>query len=153
MRLTQHFHLPEFIASETAERLGIPNRPTTEHMRNIAQLAYAMECLRSGVYNNEYSMVITSGYRCPQLNAAVKGVKTSAHATGYAADFYFKGRPILVAARDVADFLKDSDLPFDQFILETGRAVMHFSVGPKFRRQILTQEAGPGTPVVPGIVT
>jgi zinc D-Ala-D-Ala carboxypeptidase len=34
---------------------------------------------------------ITSAYRNPQVNAAVGGVPTSAHALGHAADFHVDG--------------------------------------------------------------
>ena len=56
------------------------------------------------------------GYRCPRLNNAVGGAKTSQHVTGEAADIYVadaKGRAELFS---IIYYL----LPYDQLIWERG---------------------------------
>ena len=89
---------------------------------------------------------VTSGYRNPQVNAAVGGVPNSAHALGFAADFHVHGFHDLEAAKRI----RDSGLTFDQLIYEKNRCV-HLSVDPRMRRQVLRQPGGPGSPVHPGL--
>lgn len=66
---------------------------------------------------------ITSGYRSPSHNVSINGSKTSQHVAtpSYcAADFQVVGGDLVV----VFDWIrKESFLPFDQVILEYGRAV------------------------------
>lgn len=82
--LTPHFRLSEFIRSATAEARGIDNTPPDSVIvRLIALCIYVLEPLRAAV---GHPIVITSGYRCPALNAAVGGVAGSQHMLGEAAD-------------------------------------------------------------------
>ena len=72
---------------------------------------------------------IHSGYRCPDLNAAIGGSSTSQHPKGQAADFHVVGVPL----QTVFDWIrKESGLPFGQVILE-GRipSWIHLSTGTK----------------------
>ena len=82
-KLTEHFALEEFTNSTTALALGIENTPTATHMKNLQKLAEGMEEVRA-LFNKVIE--ITSGYRNPQINKAVGGVKNSAHALGWAAE-------------------------------------------------------------------
>jgi zinc D-Ala-D-Ala carboxypeptidase len=61
---------------------------------------------------------VTSGYRCPGLNAIVGGSKTSAHCRGLATDNVPVGRNIFDAFVELADA---KELPYDQIIFEFGR--------------------------------
>ena len=146
MQLSPHFHLDEFTRSSTAQSLGDPNRPTRAHLANLQRLAAGMEKVRAICGGRPIR--ITSGYRNPRVNRAVGGVPTSAHAKGDAADFEVEGLSPMAAAR----LVRDSDLVFDQLILETGRGVVHISFDPRERRQVLTQKGGPGTPVQTGLI-
>ena len=89
---------------------------------------------------------ITSGYRDPQVNAAVGGVKKSAHALGHAADFHVADMHDLAAAKRI----RDSKLKFDQLIYEKNRCV-HISFDPQMRRQVMRQPGGPGSKCFPGL--
>lgn len=74
-------------------------------------------------------VVIHSGYRCPDLNAAIGGSSTSQHPKGEAADFHVVG----VSLQEVFDWIrKESGLPFGQVILE-GKIPLwvHLSTGTK----------------------
>jgi zinc D-Ala-D-Ala carboxypeptidase len=143
MQLTEHFALEEFTHSSTAIALGIENTPTDEHMANLQNLAEQMERVRA-LFNK--LIEITSAYRNPEVNAAVGGVPTSAHAVGHAADFHVHGLEDL----DAAKVIRDSDLKFDQLIYEKNRCV-HISFDPRMRQQVLRQPGGPNSPVHPGL--
>jgi putative chitinase len=142
--------MSEFLRSDTAERLKINNQPTLSHERNLRRTMRLMEDVRK-IGNGPIK--ITSGYRNPELNRAVGGVKDSDHALGHACDFYFPKWPIKLAAPELATALAGHPtLVWDQFILEADRGVMHISFHPRARRQILTQTGGPGSPIVEGII-
>lgn len=155
MQLTRHFALEEFTRSDKAKELGVLNSPEPKERIALGQLAYALECIRSGCWNNERAIHITSGFRDARVNAAVGGTKTSHHRKGYAADFYVEGISIERAAKEVESFLIDTDLPFDQLIFEPSRGIIHLSVypGKGYRRQYLTQRGGAGTKIEEGIIT
>jgi zinc D-Ala-D-Ala carboxypeptidase len=149
VQLSEHFSLAEFIISSKALSMGIENTPTEAHMKNLKNLAACMEQVRA-LFNRPIE--ITSAYRNPQVNAAVGGVKKSAHAEGHAADFHVDGLHDLEAAKRI----RDSGLVFDQLIYEENRCV-HISFDPegsgtgKPRRHVRRQPGGPNTPVFEGL--
>jgi len=148
---TEHFRMAEFLKSDTALRLGIPNMPSKEHEKNLRRTMKYMEVVRQMGHG---PIKITSGYRCPVLNKAVGGVPDSDHALGFACDFLFPKWATRFAAPELATALvghPDLWVPFDQFILEEDRGVMHISFHPRHRRQIKTQVGGPGSPIIEGI--
>jgi hypothetical protein len=86
-QLTPHFTLEEFTDSQTAARKGIHNVPpegSTER-KNLQRAAETMEKVRALL--DDKPVLISSGYRSPQVNAAVGGSKNSAHMSGLAVDF------------------------------------------------------------------
>src|SRR5262245_15071723 len=87
--LTPHFTLEEFIVSQTAARLGLPNMPTGQERTNIQRTAEIMEKVRTIL--GDRPLLISSGYRSPQVNKAVGGSSTSAHMSGLAVDFTVPG--------------------------------------------------------------
>ena len=111
-QLSQHFSLVEFTRSATAEKLGICNEPPVTVVSNLQCLCQkVLEPLR--VYADT-PIVISSGYRCQQLNEAVGGVKNSQHCTGEAADIHL---PDIKTGRAWFDFIARF-LVFDQLIWE-----------------------------------
>ena len=116
-RLSPHFTLDEFVFSQTAARKGIDNTPTQDIIDNLERVAAVMEEVRDllGV-----SVRISSGYRSPRLNKAIKGSKTSRHMLGLAADFT---APEFGTPKDVALTIAASAIEFDQLIYEYGRWV------------------------------
>lgn len=141
--LTEHFALEEFTLSSTALALGIENTPTPLHLQHLQKVAENMERVRA-LFNKVIE--ITSGYRNPQINAAVGGSPTSAHALGWAADFHVHGVADLAAAK----VIRDSGIRFDQLIYEKNRCV-HLSFDPRLRQQVLRQPGGPNSPVHRGL--
>jgi putative chitinase len=143
MQLSTHFSLEEFTRSDTATKLKIANNPTPAHLENLKHLAERMEAVRA-LFDKPIG--ISSGYRNPQLNAAVGGVPNSAHALGHAADFHVDGLDDLAAAKQI----RDSELKFDQLIYEKGRCV-HISFDPAMRQQVMRQPGGPGSQCFMGL--
>ena len=111
MKLTANFSLNELTKSQTAERKGIDNTPSTEHQENLKSLCTAiLQPVR-----DHFSKVVSvsSGYRSPELCTAIGSKITSQHAKGQAADFEIFG----VSNKELADYI-DSELHYDQLILE-----------------------------------
>lgn len=130
----KYFTLDELIHSDTADRLGIDNTPTSEAVSNINDLVTnVLDNLRDGWGR---PIIVTSGYRCKELNAAVGGTRNSQHLKGQAADIIsndFDG-----FRRFVRRWCKDND--FDQCIFEhSGNSEwIHISyVEGRNRRQML----------------
>src|SRR5260370_378354 len=115
MNLSPHFTLEEFTLSTTASQRGINNKPGPEIVAELTRLAQTMEEVRLAL--GAKPIVITSGYRCPALNAAVGGVADSAHLYGRACDFIVPGfgSPLLVCQ---ALDLVIEELELDQLIHE-----------------------------------
>jgi zinc D-Ala-D-Ala carboxypeptidase len=115
--LSEHFSLAEFTISETAARLGLDNEPDAKAFKNLQQLADVMEQVRSLCGDNP--VTILSGYRAPEVNAAVGGSSTSAHMVGLAADFIVPefGDPLTICLT-LEPML--NDLGVDQLIWEFG---------------------------------
>ena len=121
MKISTHLSLDEVIKSATATRLGIDNTPTEEHTENLKAFAGAIfEPLR--VHFGK-PIHVSSGYRCPALNAAVPGsARKSQHQEGEALDLDQQGKNTGVTNREVFLWLRDNT-PFDQLIWEFGTEV------------------------------
>ena len=122
MVLSQHFVLGEFLKSATATKYNINNTPLKCHIMRLQNLAVrSLEPIRQHL---KLPIQVTSGFRCPELNERVKGVPTSQHMKGEAADLTIpvKHRPFSVtndeqAARLLLMYAKQY-ADYDQLILE-----------------------------------
>lgn len=111
MKLSTHFSLAEFTKSQTAERKGIDNTPTQDHIEKMKILCVSvLEPLRTEF---DKPIMINSGYRSPDLCEAIGSKSTSQHAKGEAADIEIPG----VDNAELATYIQDN-LNFDQLILE-----------------------------------
>lgn len=82
--LSRDFKLREFVQSYTAERLGLANIPSDIVIQNLERLCILiLQPIRDFLCS---PIIISSGYRSPALNSAVKGAKHSYHLLGRAAD-------------------------------------------------------------------
>ena len=110
MNLSQNFSLRELTKSQTAERKGISNEPTEEHIENLKLLCTnVLQKVR-----DEFGVVsISSGYRSQALCQAIGSKITSQHARGQAADFECYS----VDNNKLFNWIVDN-LEFDQAILE-----------------------------------
>lgn len=84
MKLSKNFTLEELTFSLTANNHGIDNTPNTEQKAALKRLC--VEVLQPIRDAWGQPIVVSSGYRCPKLNAAIGGVKNSQHLQGQAAD-------------------------------------------------------------------
>ena len=145
MKLSPHFDLNEFTASETAARKRIDNTPTPAVVENLKRLCEVLEQVRNVLGR---PVVITSGYRSPAVNQAVGGAATSQHCFGLAADITVTGMTPL----QVCQAIQRSGIQFDQLIHEF-EAWTHISIPPLGRGprgQTLTYKHGRA--VISGIV-
>lgn len=116
MKISDHLTLREVTKSNTADRRGIDNTPTDEHLENLKVVAEKVfEPLR-----NHFGVPIgiSSGYRSEELNKAVRGSKTSHHCKGMAldidADIFGK-----ITNKEIFNFILHN-LEFTQLIWEFG---------------------------------
>lgn len=128
----KYFTIKELCKSSTATQKRIDNTPNSEIVNNLKQLVdQVLDPLRK-----RYGKPITvnSGYRCEQLNKAVKGAVNSQHIKGLAAD---------ITAGSAAEnkilfqLVQELNLPFDQLIDEKKFSWIHVSVSNKPRKQVL----------------
>ena len=111
MQLTSNFSLKELTVSDTATRLGLDNTPNETVTANLKTLAEKI--LQPVREHYGKSVKVNSGYRAPEVNAAVGGSKTSDHCKGQAADIEITG----VANGDLAKYIAEN-FKFTQVILE-----------------------------------
>lgn len=123
MKLTEHFSLDEL----TKTSCGLDNIFTLEVVRNLLYVAFYLEHLRRFTG----PIKVNSGYRSPEVNKAVGGVKNSQHITGSAVDITFGS-----VSQNKARFEDISRYGgFDQLILEGGGQWIHLSVLPPWETQ------------------
>lgn len=141
--LSPHFTLEELTASATAAQRHIENVPGETAVHNLRRLAFTLEEVRELL---GCALLVSSGYRCPTLNAAVGGARTSAHPDGRAADL----RPATGTLEAAFGLVKASPIPYDQVIIErtqAGAAWIHLGIareGERPRRQALSAGGASG---------
>ena len=111
MQLSANFTLDEMTKSQTATRLSINNQPTKEEIENMRQLCvHILQPVRSFFAK---PIIISSGYRSPELSEKIGSSSKSQHCKGMAADIEIMG----VSNKELADWIHRS-CNYDQLILE-----------------------------------
>lgn len=130
----KYFTMKELTKSLTADKLGIDNTPTPEASAQLSNLVtHVLDPLRE-MYGKP--ITVNSGYRCPKLNAAVGGAKSSQHMRGNAADITAGSK---TENKKLFELIRDN-LPFDQLLNESDYSWVHVSYvsTSKNRKQILS---------------
>ena len=122
------FSIEELTKSATAKRLGIDNTPSDNIKKNlILFINTVLDPIREDWGG---PITVSSGYRCPELNAKVGGAKTSGHLYGYCADLQVKGgmKKIRELANFIFEWMKDHHMKFDELLFEHSGGVtwLHF---------------------------
>jgi zinc D-Ala-D-Ala carboxypeptidase len=138
MQLTENFSLAEMVKSETALRQGLDNTPGDVEIENLRILCeQVLQPLRTAY---QRGIKVNSGFRHPNVNAAVGGSRTSDHCKGQAADIEIPG----VANYDLALYISQY-FNFTQLILEfytpgiPDSGWVHVSYDPaNLKRQVMT---------------
>jgi len=120
-----NFSMSELISSSTANMYKINNMPDINSLDNLLLLIVnTLQPVRDLIGK---PMIVTSGYRCPQLNKhpAIGGSSTSEHVKGMACDFVITG----MSVSDIVSKIRHSNIPFNQLIEEHGKngAWVHIS--------------------------
>lgn len=139
--LSKHFNLSELAGTSHKALLKENRKEALENFQLIEDLALFAEQVRAFI---NVPMVITSGFRCEELNKAVGGVKTSQHRFFRAIDFIPKGMDL----DECFSRLKMSNLVYGQLIKEHSGSSewIHVSMGDK--RENLIYKDGKYTKVL-----
>ena len=153
-RLSPHFSLGE-LCKTSVNTLG-GNIPSHEDIENLKRLCTWLEELRErynrqyvetrrqgvqGVQDNteEEPIIITSGYRSPEVNKCVGGAYSSNHLTGCAVDIRCVGvEQAIRYATILLDTADEWKQDYDELLIERnrhGRYWVHFAVRPKDNRR------------------
>ena len=111
MQLSKNFSLSEMEKSSTGNRLGIKNKAGSGEIKNLTDLCY--EVLEPVRAKFDKPIIITSGYRSPELCEAIGSKATSQHTKGQAVDFEIAGVNNLAIGLWLTN-----NVNFDQYIQE-----------------------------------
>lgn len=133
-----NFTITEMVQSSTAEKLNIDNTPPSIVKVHLTETITLLESIRQewGRYCEQQGLGtpairVSSGYRSPELNKAVGGVKTSAHVLGYAADIVpVNGKQDEFEAF-MAEVFARKGYAYDQIIVENSKTARWVHVGYK----------------------
>ena len=125
----KYFKLSELTSSATAQREGIDNRPTecAYHLLHVL-VEQLLDPIREAWGE---PIVVSSGYRCRELNELVGGAKHSHHMLGCAAD-------IIAGNKDdhrslfqlIVQLQQEGHIRFTQLIWESDGRWLHISYVP-----------------------
>lgn len=97
--------------SNTANKNNIKNIPPDYAIKNMTRL---YEAIYKPLVELFGDIIITSGYRCNELNAMVGGAPSSQHTDGEAMDFVIERAPVA----DIVFRIAIENILFDQLINE-----------------------------------
>lgn len=127
-----YFTLQELTKSNTAIAKKLDNTPDEQVIKNLNTLVdNVLDPLRK-LYGKP--IIVTSGYRSPEVNRSVNGATSSQHALGEAVDISVGSKE---ENKKLFSLIKDN-LPFDQLINEHDYSWVHVSYREgRLRKQIL----------------
>ena len=123
---TEYFKSWEITNSTKAKENNIDNTPTEDEIiNNLNHTLQRLNTIREG---DGKPIIISSGYRCPELNELVGGAKDSKHLTGLAVDLKWD--------KDLVEYIIDN-CSFDKLIREKSGNVKWIHI--QFRKDISTE--------------
>ena len=140
MKEPKYFELSEFLKSETAQVLNINNFPSWEDVERMKR--FAVETLDPIRSHWGQALLISSGYRVPELNIAVGGSPTSDHMNGLAVDIKLphSSRKKLVELYTLIVYLTEQGtINIDQIIFYRRKGIIHIGVGERLRKQFIVK--------------
>ena len=142
MHLSEHFTLGEVTKTSHKTADGnIPSHVAIENLKNICEnwledLRYSHNTLYG---DKDEPIIITSGYRSPEVNKRVGGSPTSNHLTGCAVDIRCTGiEQALRYANILLDIADGTKRDYDELLIERspkGNYWIHFAVRPANHRR------------------
>ena len=140
MNEPKYFQLSEFLESETAMTLGIENFPSWSEVERMKKFANeVLDVIRS---HWGQPLLVSSGYRVPELNVAVGGSPTSDHQNGLAVDVKLSSwskRKISELYHLIYELAEKGVIEIDQVIYYRGKKIIHIGVGERLRRQFIVK--------------
>lgn len=124
--MKNYFTIEELSKSETAELYNIDNTPSDEIIANMSELIIFLNKIREAWGS---AILVTSGYRCEELNKKVGGSDTSVHKIGFAADIVPQNGEIKKFINFVIEYVKNNNLHWDQIIDERSGNVRWLHIG------------------------
>lgn len=124
VKAKSYFTIEEMTASATAKKLKIDNTPPDDIKKNLQKTIAFLNPLREAWGS---AIRVSSGYRCQELNKAVKGSTTSMHPKGYAADLIPANGKMKDFKKFIQEYLKDKN--FDQCITERSGSTEWIHIG------------------------
>ena len=109
-----YFNLKEFERSSVADKYNIDNTIPKELVPHIEELIDFLNPIREAWGK---PIIVTSGYRCNELNKKVGGVSNSAHTIGYGVDLV-SGDFSVFSNFIKSYFQSHPEVKFDQVIIE-----------------------------------
>ena len=131
----KYFSISELTSSATAQREGIDNRPTESayHLLHVL-VEHLLDPIREAWGE---PIVVSSGYRCKELNALVGGTKNSHHMLGCAADIIVGNKADNRRLFNlIQQMQQEGKIRFTQLILEGDGRWIHISYLPLSVKEI-----------------
>lgn len=133
MKISNNFRMEEFAVSASYPKLVKPVPKELEcNVKFLVLNLLQPICDATG-----WRDYISSGYRSPELNRAVKGAATSQHMTGEAADNNFLDNGKEVSPYEVLKKVVELGLDFDQMIAYPSFVHLSYTTRYPNRKQIL----------------
>lgn len=135
-----YFELTEFLKSETAVAYGVENLPTWDIVEALKKFASGtLDPIR---VKWGQALIVSSGYRVPELNAIVGGSATSDHMEGLAVDIKLPSwskRKLSELFHLIREMVEEGMIDIDQMIYYRKKKIIHIGVGERLRRQFIVK--------------